>query len=497
MQAGDLLGGRYRLKTALGHGGMSVVWRAHDEVLGREVAVKVLAPNHIPGTQGTLDRLRGEARAAARLCHPHVVNVFDYGETPDGEGTPVSYVVMEMVDGVALSGVLSRGPMPWPAAARVCGQVAAALSAAHAHGIVHRDVTPANVMLTEGGAKLVDFGISASTGETEGAPGGLLLGTPAYLAPERLDGGPVRPATDVYALGLLLYKTLTGRLPWQRATTTQMLLAHRYVDPPPLPPVPGLPQPVAELCRRCLAKRPEDRPSSAEAAQLLDQVAVLWGYPAADAPTAPLAGGRPRTPTAVLTAPAGSAPPSRRRLRLALTAVGLLLLGTLGGSLSGSPTQARQAEPLVLAAGVGARAVECQVHYEVRADRGNGFTAGITVTNAGASLLDAWRLSFAFGGDQRVVRGTPGVWHQVGREVSVSGSRLAGGGAAVLALDGTYRTANQLPTAFELNGSTCASTLGVAARPSPPAAESGSGGGHQNPGKPQKRFKTPKSDEKR
>jgi serine/threonine-protein kinase len=122
-------------------------------------------------------------------------------------------------------------------------------------------------MVTASGVKLVDFGISAATGEPDGRPG-LILGTPAYLAPERLTGGIVRPATDVYALGLLLYLMLAGRLPWQASTTTQMLRAHRYQEPAPLPAVPDLPDEIARWCRQCLAKQPADRPSASAVAGL-------------------------------------------------------------------------------------------------------------------------------------------------------------------------------------------------------------------------------------
>lgn len=274
MERGRLLGGRYRLEEILGHGGMSVVWRAHDEVLGRKVAVKILTPK-LADDPTVRDRIRAETRAAACMCHPYAVNVHDYGEaSDDDDDRRLPYVVMEIIEGTSLADALEHGPLEWRAAVRTCAEVASALAVAHARGIVHRDVTPRNVMLTPTGAKLVDFGISAAVGEAEIGPGGLLLGTPAYLAPERLDGGIVAPATDVYALGLLLYKSLTGRLPWQSTTTKQMLAAHRYVDPAPLPRVPGLPPDVADLCRRCLAKRPDDRPTSAEAAAVLAPAGV-------------------------------------------------------------------------------------------------------------------------------------------------------------------------------------------------------------------------------
>jgi eukaryotic-like serine/threonine-protein kinase len=265
----SLLAGRYRLVERLGAGGMSVVWRGFDEVLGRQVAVKVLPPS-TSADPAFRRRLRAEAQAAARLSHPNITNVYDYGEATTADGEPVPYVVMELIDGESLAAVLARArKLPWQHAVRITAEVAAALAAAHSRGIVHRDVTPANVMLTATGAKVVDFGISALIGENDIDPDGSLLGTPAYLAPERLEGGQVSPATDVYAVGLLIYRTLIGQLPWDVGTTTALLRAHQYTEPEPLPPVEGLPREVDALVGRCLEKRPADRPSSAELAHIL------------------------------------------------------------------------------------------------------------------------------------------------------------------------------------------------------------------------------------
>ncbi|MCM4079080.1 serine/threonine-protein kinase [Paractinoplanes hotanensis] len=273
----SLLAGRYRLVERLGAGGMSVVWRGFDEVLGRQVAVKVLPPS-TSADPAFRRRLRAEAQAAARLSHPNITNVYDYGEATTVDGEPVPYVVMELIDGESLAAVLARvRKLPWQHAVRITAEVAAALAAAHSRGIVHRDVTPANVMLTATGAKVVDFGISALIGENDIDPDGSLLGTPAYLAPERLEGGQVSPATDVYAVGLLIYRTLIGQLPWDVGTTTALLRAHQYTEPEPLPPVEDLPPEVDALVGRCLEKRPADRPSSAELAHIL--AAISAGAP--------------------------------------------------------------------------------------------------------------------------------------------------------------------------------------------------------------------------
>jgi Protein kinase domain len=268
-----LLAARYRLVERIGAGGMSVVWRGFDEVLGREVAVKVLKPS-ARLDPGFRRRLRAEARAAAGLSHPHITNVYDYGEATSA-GDPVPYVVMELVDGESLAQVLARvNRLPWETAVRTTAEVAAAIAAAHARGIVHRDINPSNVMLTPTGVKVVDFGISALIGENEIDADGSLLGTPAYLAPERLEGGQVSPATDVYAIGMLIYRALIGHLPWDVGTTTALLRAHQYAEPEPLPPVKGMPRAVAALVGRCLEKLPANRPASAELAHLLAAIST-------------------------------------------------------------------------------------------------------------------------------------------------------------------------------------------------------------------------------
>jgi serine/threonine-protein kinase len=269
-----LLAGRYRLIRPVGAGGMAVVWEAWDDVLARTVAVKALAARLV-GDPESRSRIRHEARAAAGLSHPNIAQVHDYGEAATPGGI-FPYVVMELVQGGTLLERLSAGPMTPRFAMRACAEVAAALAAAHAEGIVHRDVKPANVMLAPAGAKVVDFGIAAAiapgrTGEVDFE----VLGTPAYLAPERLIDDVVEPASDVYALGIILYQLLADRSPWTSENTTQMLTAHIYIDPAPLEPMPGVPDYVTELCNRCLSKDPSMRPSAREAAAMLAQGARL------------------------------------------------------------------------------------------------------------------------------------------------------------------------------------------------------------------------------
>src|SRR4051794_36663766 len=178
---------------------------------------------------------------------------------------------MELVSGPTLQQRVAGGPLPPRTVFRICGEVAAALAAAHAHGLVHRDIKMANIMVTPAGAKVVDFGIAAAVGPT--SPEEMLVGTPAYLAPERLIGDLVVPASDVYALGVLLYRLLTGESPWSVENTAQMLSAHVYQDPTPLPALPGVPPAVTDLIDRCLRKDPDARPSATEVSATLADAA--------------------------------------------------------------------------------------------------------------------------------------------------------------------------------------------------------------------------------
>ncbi|MEU7843650.1 serine/threonine-protein kinase [Micromonospora sp. NPDC049114] len=256
---------RYVLHERIGLGGMSEVWRADDEVLGRPVAIKVLAGQLAadPQLRATIQR---EARAAARLTHPHVTQVYDYAEATLAGGVVVPYLVMELVEGHNLGDRLRGGPLPWPEAVRVAGQIAAALAAAHRIGVVHRDVKPGNVMLTDTGAKVLDFGIAA-LGGLDSQSGEPLMGTPAYFAPERLTAGPPDPASDVYALGALLYRTLTGQAPLPVQSWEDALEVHRRGTPVPPLRVDGLPADIADLTLACLAADPARRPSAAQLAR--------------------------------------------------------------------------------------------------------------------------------------------------------------------------------------------------------------------------------------
>ncbi|WP_433529731.1 serine/threonine-protein kinase [Micromonospora sp. CA-263727] len=268
LQPGRLLATRYRLIDQIGAGGMSVIWRAHDEVLDRVVALKVLAPS-LAADVRFRDMVREEARAAAQLVHPHVTSVHDYGETVSPDGTITSFVVMELLSGEELEFRLTEGPLPWVEAVEIGAQIADALAAAHRLGIVHRDVTTANVMMTQVGAKVLDFGIATRIGAPDDDEDGATFGTPAYVAPERLDGAPAQPATDVYSLGVLLHEMLTGRVPYPAETWEELGTALAEIAPPTLAGAPGLPPAVAGVCLRCLSRDPADRPTARQVATVL------------------------------------------------------------------------------------------------------------------------------------------------------------------------------------------------------------------------------------
>jgi len=433
---------------------MSVIWLGRDEVLHRDVAVKLLASD-LTADDGKRDRIRAEALAAARLSHPNIVGVHDYSETEDGR----SYVVMELVRGRTLKSLLTDGPLPWPDAVGVCARVAAALAAAHAQGIAHRDVTPGNIMIGDDGVKLVDFGVCAHVGDADSEPD--LYGTPAYLAPERLERAAVDPAADVYALGLVLYRTLAGRLPWDADTVTQMIRAHRYVEPAPLPPMPDLPPEVAQMCRRCLARQPADRPDAATVALTLA--------------TATGSGGTVELPNAA--APRRSLSPrqvwdslSPRRVRVAIGAALAALLALVVASTALTPgivgTAAAQAPGAPSATSViGRSPVNCQVRYELRRDNEGRFSTALTVRNTGTDDMTDWWLEFTFPGRQRIVDASAPVhdWRQSGQTVLLSGPALIAGGSLTAGLSGEYQGTNAFPLQFQLNDTACRPTLVAAA----------------------------------
>jgi eukaryotic-like serine/threonine-protein kinase len=251
------MAGRYRLSERIAAGGVGEVWRGHDAVLGRAVAVKLLRAEYSEHPE-TLARFRAEARHAAGVSHPGIAQVYDYGE----DGQP--FLIMELVDGPSLAAMLADGPLDVRAAMDVVAQTAAALDAAHAAGLVHRDIKPANLLLGPGGqVKITDFGIAHAAGSAPLTRTGTLVGTPAYLAPERVVGKPATAASDLYSLGIVCYECLTGERPFT-GTSVEIALAHQHGRLPPLPP--HVPPQAAALVASLTARDPAARPASAAAA---------------------------------------------------------------------------------------------------------------------------------------------------------------------------------------------------------------------------------------
>jgi hypothetical protein len=379
MQPTTDLTGRYHLQELIAAGGMGEVWRAVDEVLGRPVAVKLLRPEY-SRDEVTLLRFRAEARHAGGLNHPGIAQVYDY---EDATRDRPAYLVMELVSGPSLAGVLAGGQLDARRTADVLAQAADALHAAHAAGVLHRDIKPGNLLIgPDGQVKVTDFGIAQSSRTGNLTRTGSLLGTTGYLAPERVAGRPATVASDLYALGIVGYECLTGHPPFQ-GEPLQVALAHRDQDLPGLPPW-CLSQPggagLAALIARLTAKNPAGRPATAalvaeEARRIRDGFTGPGDFPAPTRPDQappPALAGSPGSPSAAGSAappavagspasaglpapPAGAARPAppaparprRRRLATAGLAAGVLtavLLGWLLVTAGSHPPQGSQAQ---------------------------------------------------------------------------------------------------------------------------------------------------------
>ncbi|WP_342780350.1 protein kinase domain-containing protein [Catellatospora sichuanensis] len=311
VRAGTVLAERYRLEQRVGSGGMGEVWRAFDEVLGRTVAVKCLLDAR-PDDPSFVARFRAEARIMATISHHGVVEVHDFGDDP-AVGV---YLVMKYIEGESLAQTLARvGRLSAEATMRLVAEAAAALHAAHEKGVTHRDIKPGNLLLrTDGSTMVTDFGIARSAGATGHTATGSLVGTAGYLAPERAMGQPATPASDIYALGIVAYRCLAGRLPFAGDSMVELALRHVHDEPPPLPP--DVPAGARAVVERALAKDPAMRWPSAtvmalEARRASAQDPLQDRSAAASA--LPVTAAAPTRPQAVVPVPTSSQPVAGRR----------------------------------------------------------------------------------------------------------------------------------------------------------------------------------------
>jgi serine/threonine-protein kinase len=331
LQPGDLVGGRYELGRQLGAGGMARVFLGHDRLLDRQVAIKVLSDPYASDPQ-FVERFRREASAAAGLNHPNIVAVYDRGEA-DGS----YYIVMEYMAGPDLKRVVrARAPLPPLEAIDYAEQILAALGAAHRRDVIHRDVKPQNVLVAEDGhLKVTDFGIARAGADGGMTEAGSVIGTAQYLSPEQARGDEVTAASDCYAVGIVLYEMLTGRVPFdaERPVTVAM----KQISDPPTPPralEAGVPPVLEDVVLRALAKRPSERYRTAEemAGALAEARAAIEGgvptrvLPAPGPPTAQTRTMEPVTGPTRLGPPPPPQPPAPRPRRRWPVVAGILVL---------------------------------------------------------------------------------------------------------------------------------------------------------------------------
>ena len=254
---GATFGGRYELDLRIAVGGMGEVWEATDHVIGRTVAIKILKDEYM-GDPGFLERFRAEARHAALVNHEGIASVFDYGEENGS-----AFLVMELVPGEALSTILERETsLSTDKTLDIVAQTSAALQAAHAAGLVHRDIKPGNLLITpDGRVKITDFGIARIADQVPLTATGQVMGTVQYLSPEQASGHPASPATDIYSLGIVAYESLAGKRPFTGESQVAIAMAQINEQAPPLPAT--VAQPVQNFVAAMIAKKPEERPGSA------------------------------------------------------------------------------------------------------------------------------------------------------------------------------------------------------------------------------------------
>ncbi len=395
----QVLGGRYALKEVLGTGGMATVWRATDQVLGRDVAVKVLNEQYAADA-AFLARFRREARNVAALRDSRIVTVFD--TSPDDT---MPYIVMELLTGRTLRQVLDEdGPLAPADAVRVAAAVCEALEAAHAAGLVHRDITPANIVLSGRDVKVLDFGIARAPFPAGGTRTQVVLGTAAYLSPEQAAGLPTGPQADLYGLGCVLFEMLTGMPPF--TAETEVAVAYRQVhDKPPLPSSlhPGLSAKHDWVTLQLLAKDPLGRPAGAAAARTAllsilapDQTTILSAQSAQSARTA-----RPGQSMPLRTRPGG---PDRgfawrpaetilaMSLIAALAALALVLLTPTQATVAGSTPPSRPSHQAAATGPAGAQnptpGVTPPVSVPAAGETSSARIAGALVANLDSGLHD-------------------------------------------------------------------------------------------------------------
>jgi eukaryotic-like serine/threonine-protein kinase len=419
--ADRLIANRYALSAPLGRGGMGVVWRAQDAVLGREVAIKeVVFPPTMPEQERRPARARvmREARAAARLNHPAAVTLYDVVQDQG-----VTFIVMELVNAPTLADLVREGgPLPVERVAEIGVQVAGALEAAHQAGIIHRDVKPGNVMVPERGtAKLADFGIASLQGDPQLTSTGLVIGSPAYMAPEQAKGEASGPPADFWALGATMFYAVEGQPPFDRGTSIATLAAV-VNDPPRRPERAG---PLTPLLTALLDKDPRSRPTGPALRAELDRLTTRPAPPtevlpihgpgrSVPLPTPPVGPGdtqeHPTPPSAPLPpgragdrevglpaagSPGAAAPGGgdRRRvvaavaLLVVLALAGVLLVNNLRSTGDGDPTAA----PTTAAGGGGTRGAQSTTPGATASTEAPGTTAAPTTTASNSGLPQGWR----------------------------------------------------------------------------------------------------------
>ena len=347
----SVLSDRYQVEARIGAGGMAEVYRGFDQVLNRTVAIKVLLPQMARDTS-FVERFRREAQAAARLNQPNIVGVYDTGADA---GT--QYIVMEFIEGRTLAEFMASGRRPTSTqAAEIAQKIAAAIAAAHAQGVIHRDIKPGNVMITRDGViKVMDFGIARVLGPETAPQTSAVLGTASYLSPEQAQGGPVDARTDIYSLGAVLYELLTARPPF--TGDSPVAVAYKQVNEAPAVPSslnPDVPARLDAVVMKALSKNPSNRYQSAEEFSA-DLARVIAGQEVEATPLMPAAIGdatqvisRPAAQTAVLPPPE-EPKGSGRKVWLGVL-IGLLLFALLAGAgylLVTSLTDEGEPKPLI------------------------------------------------------------------------------------------------------------------------------------------------------